>query len=181
MRNSFYANMFCVLNLVFIYFIFKLLDEATGRVIRIEQKNPNRVYINFADPTIRKRISKEKSLPTGWMESFEPPCKSQLDKEFDDYISKGIKLLFRAAENGNLQIIKDLFSNQKMLINALNSTGMTVLQIACQKGRENVVQWLLDEAKVNIDERNTRNGFRAIHYAVKWYTILDYSSNCINI
>lgn len=179
MYNSFYRNIYRVFNhALFIYKILKLLDEATGHVIRIDNKNPNRVFINFDDPTIRKRISKDKSLPTGWMEPFEPPCKSQLEKEFDDYITKGMRLFFRAVESGNLQVIKNLYSHQKMLINAQNSTGMTVLQVACQKGREDIVQWLLDDAKVNLEEKNKRNGFRAIHYAVKWYTI-NFRSNCI--
>ena len=50
---------------------------------------------------------------------------------------------------------------------------MTVLHLACKSGNKELVQSLLmDPAKADIEEKDG-NGFRAIHYAVKGYNLIN--------
>ena len=94
-------------------------------------------------------------------------AKPTLEQEILDGISKAAPLLLKAIQEGDLAAVKLLHNHHKFNYNArINSDGMTALQISCEKGYKNLVEWLIDEAKVDLDLA-AEKGFRAVHYAVQ--------------
>lgn len=94
-------------------------------------------------------------------------AKPTLEQEILDGVSKAAPLLLKAVQEGDLPAVKLLHKHHKFNYNAqINSDGMTPLQIACGKGYKDLVEWLIDEAKVDLDLA-AEKGFRAVHYAVQ--------------
>ncbi len=81
-----------------------------------------------------------------------------------------ITLFFNAVYKGDLKIVQKLHKHLRMdLDNFSSDEGMTALQIACDRGHENVAEWLIYEAKADLNAPDMINDSRAIHYAVKGY------------
>ena len=102
------------------------------------------------------------------MEPFKTPYPEQ-DKELAELIEKEQSLFFRVVEKGNLRVAKLLYSRHSVDVNALNSAGTTALHIACKCGFVDMVEWLIDEAKADI-EKAIDSGHRAIHFAANRYS-----------
>ncbi len=83
-----------------------------------------------------------------------------------EVLSKSTALFFKAVNRGDLRIAKLLYSRYGVDVNALNADGKTALQLASGKGHQEIVTWLLNETKVDL-EKQSLNGWRAIHFAVK--------------
>lgn len=81
-------------------------------------------------------------------------------------ISKNVALFFKAVDRGDLRIAKLLHIRHGVDVDTLNSDGQTALHLASEKGHQEVVEWLLNETKVDI-EKPSLNGLCAIHCAVK--------------
>jgi len=97
------------------------------------------------------------------------PAELTLEQQILDGVSKAAILFFKAVQEGNLTVVKIHHNHHEFNYNdRINSDGMTALQIACEKGYKNLVEWLIDEAKVDLDLASEK-GFRAVHYAVKGY------------
>jgi len=98
------------------------------------------------------------------MEPFNTSHSKQ-DDELAELIEKEQALFFRAVENGNLRVAKLLYSRHSVDVDALNSFGNTALHIACKSAFVNMVEWLIGEAKADMEKANPK-GLRPIHYAV---------------
>ena len=71
-----------------------------------------------------------------------------------------------AIEKGEIQIAQFLFSMNGLVVDVCNVDGRTALHVACSKGYVNIVRWLLDIVKMDM-EKPDNGGFRAIHHAVQ--------------
>lgn len=140
------------------------LEGATGRVIKIDAHDPEKLYIHLDNDAIYKWLCKDNPLPSRWMESLR---KSELwiDNHLVDLNKKLVELFFSAIEKGDVRVPKVLLMRHGVDPESRNSDGLSALHVACQKGHLDVVQWLLDEAQVEL-ERQSSEGLRAIHYAV---------------
>jgi hypothetical protein len=147
------------------------LIGASGRISHISEENPAQYYVNFDTDGIHKAVFLARPLPSAWMELNQPP-KLTLEQEILDGVSKTAPLFIKAVQEGNLPAVKLLHNHHKFNYNArINSNGMTALQIACEKGYKDLVEWLLNEANVDLDKA-AEKGFRAVHYAVQKYYII---------
>jgi len=139
---------------------------AVGRVSHVNEDNPEKLYIEFIDETIYGWFFRGKPLPSAWMEHNEP-AQLNSNQKLIDVVTKITKKFFKTVDRGDLQTIKLLHYHHRIDIGgARNANGMTALQLACEKGYKEVINWLIEEAKVGIDVIGTRD-FRAIHYAVR--------------
>jgi len=138
---------------------------AIGRVTKVDEDNPTKLYIHFDDVEIYQWLSKVKPLPSGWMELFgstEPAAQ----KELNEWVEKGLILFFDAIKRGDLRAAKSVHMHHSAVADARNEDGKTALHLACWNGYVDVVKWLLDEVKVNIEEED-EDGYLPIHYAVE--------------
>jgi len=106
------------------------------------------------------------------MEPFKTSHPEQ-DEELAELMEKEQALFFRAVEKGNLRVAKLLHHRHGVDVDAYNPDGRTALHVACKEGYVDLVEWLIDEAKAEI-EKATYNGFRAIHYAAIGYCAFHY-------
>ena len=151
-----------------------MLYAATGRVSAIDQANPaERAHIHLSNQKIFEWLPMGQSLSSAWIEPFKPTSviKSCLDVEIEDFVRNSIvtsvQFFFRAVHSGNLPAVKTLYSHYKMDVDALDvNHGMSALHVACKNGYLDLVEWLLNEVKANLEVQD-KNGFRAIHFAVK--------------
>ncbi len=83
-------------------------------------------------------------------------------------IDNGSSLFLKAVENGDLRGAQLLFEKGSKFIAdaARNADERTALHVACVKGHKDIVQWLLDAVKMDL-EKEDRNGFRAVHDAIQ--------------
>jgi len=95
------------------------------------------------------------------LESSEPA----VEKELAEFIKKSISLFFDAIKRGDLRTAKLLHFHRTTVVNARSTNGKTPLQIACWKGHSDIVKWLLDEVKVDVEQPD-KDGNLPIHYAV---------------
>ena len=88
--------------------------------------------------------------------------------EIAAWIDKGSSFFLKAVEIGDLRSAQFLFEKGSKFIadSARNAGGKTALRLACSKGHKEIVQWLLDAVKMDLEEED-RNGFRAVHDTVK--------------
>jgi len=91
---------------------------------------------------------------------------STLCKEIDEWIKKGARLFQKAVEEGDLESAQFLYSKDKLVVDARNADGRAALHFACLRGNKEMVKWLLDELKMDI-EKADEAGSRAIHHAAK--------------
>lgn len=152
-----------------------MLNAAIGHVSAIDQVSPaEKVHVDFKNQKIFEWLPIGKSLSSAWMEIFKPATTitSSLDVEIEDFVrnstATSVKFFFRAVHSGNLSAVKTLNSLYRVDINALEDVkdGMSALQLASKHGYLDLVQWLLIDAKANLDLQD-KTGSCAIHYAVK--------------
>ena len=113
-------------------------------------------------------------LSSTWMEPYCDPTKTAVQHE--EYLTECttkidslITSFFNAVDRGDLQLMKMLYTKLRIDLDALwNRRGMSALQVACERGYKNVVNWLIDIIKVDLNASDAE-GLRAIHYAVERY------------
>lgn len=135
-----------------------------GRVSGIDRKDPGKVYVNFDDQNMHTWLLKGRSLPFVWMEPFHH-VESSMEKKLADFTSMGISSFLQAIGKGDLHNAKLLNGHHNIDVNSRNIVdGTTGLHFACRKGNKDLVSWLIDEAKANVEDEDI-SGLRAIHYA----------------
>ncbi len=72
--------------------------------------------------------------------------------------------MFKAVYEGDIRVAKLLFNRHGIDANLRNAEGLTLLHIACNQGHKDLVDWLINGVKLDLEEAD-KNGFRAIHYA----------------
>jgi len=151
-----------------IYKLFQVIG-AIGRVTHIDEKDPDRLYVQFNDESLYKWVSRRILLPSVWMEDYAPEQpRPTLKEQVTGLVSKGIDLFFHAVDEGDLDTIKELRKHYRVDFDAWKRDGKTALQLACEKNHKDLVEWFINEAKVGLDV-NGIQGFRAIHYAAhRW-------------
>lgn len=146
---------------------YEKLKGAIGRVVAIDHTDANRVFVRMDNEKIHKWLYKKgTSLPTNWMEPYEAAYPAH-DDEMDALAAKQLRLFFDVVDKGNLRVAQLLHYRYGVDVGTRNSIdGMAALHVACLKGHFDVVQWILDEALVDLEEPDN-NGFRPIHHAAK--------------
>lgn len=108
------------------------------------------------------------------MELCREPANPALKQVVAEWVSKGMDLFFNAVYEGDLETIKMLHNQHKIEYGARSKAeGMTALQLACEKGYTQLVQWLIDVAEVDLYEPDKS----AIHYAVERCCKYSYTSS----
>ena len=75
--------------------------------------------------------------------------------------------LLQLCRDGNLPSLKDLITNQGLNPNEVkDSSGLTLLHLACQHGHLDIVQYLINDQNCN-PETTTTNGHTPLHTACK--------------
>jgi len=101
------------------------------------------------------------------MKKFEKIQPPPFDKEIDAWIEKGSHLFLKAIEIGDLKNAQVLYKKDNSVVDAaLNSDGRTALHVACMRGQKDIVKWLLDDIKMDL-EKPDNDGSRPIHHAVQ--------------
>ena len=79
----------------------------------------------------------------------------------------GTALFFKAVEIGDLRSAQILFKKDRSIADAPRiADGITALHVACMTGQKELVQWLLDYVKMDV-EKADHDGFRPIHHAAQ--------------
>ena len=141
------------------------LKKAVGRVIEIHPEDPIKVYVQFDNDEIHNWLPKSMPFSSTWLEKYETNL-PDLEAELVEVVSKNVTLFFKAVDRGDLRIAKLLHIWHGVDVDTLNADGKTALHLACENGHKDIVKWLLNDTKVDI-EKPSFNGLRAIHYAVK--------------
>ncbi len=85
----------------------------------------------------------------------------------DEWINIGAARFFmEAIEKGEIEIAQFLFTMNGLVVDVCNVHGRAALHVACSKGHVNIVSWLLDIVKMDM-EKPDDGGFRPIHHAVQ--------------
>lgn len=138
-------------------------------MIGVDTEYPSgKLFIQFDNPEIHHWLPKSVSLPSAWMDLIQP-ADPALDEEFLELVSMEVSLFFKAVDRGDLRIAK-LIQIRRGIVDfgtaeISSPEGKTALHIASEKGHKDVVQWLLDELKVDVNKPDAK-GLRPIHYAV---------------
>ena len=136
------------------------MKGAIGHVTGVNRKDPSgNLLVQFDDSETYDWL-----LPSSWMEPFQSPNPS-IDKERLDLAAKLVALFFRAVEKGDLRNAKLIHERHGVDAEARNPEGKTALHLATQRGYKGLVDWLLDEAKVDVNQPDSK-GYRAIHFAI---------------
>ena len=136
------------------------MKGAIGHVTGVNRKDPSgNLLVQFDDSETYDWL-----LPSSWMEPFQSPNPS-IDKERLDLAAKLVALFFRAVEEGDLRNAKLIHERHGVDAEARNPDGKTALHLATQRGYKGLVDWLSDEAKVDVNQPDSK-GNRAIHFAI---------------
>lgn len=105
---------------------------------------------------------------------MEPPIKDDAlqSSAVREWYAAGKALFVKAAQTGDLKTLQFIHSKSIGAVNCYHD-GMTALNAACKEGQNAAAQWLLDVAEADVeraDEGVAR--YKAIHYAVKGYIII---------
>lgn len=148
------------------------MKGSVGRVIGIDGRDPSgKVFIRFDDPEIHQWLPTDVPLPSAWMDSFQS-AHPAIDRELLELFSLESSLFFKAVSEGDLRTAKLLYNRQLGVdAEARNSGGRTALHVASRKGHTDLVEWLLNEAKVDVNKSDVK-GYRAIHHAVLGYLLI---------
>lgn len=131
----------------------------------IDEKDPiGNVFIQFDNSDVTNCLPKGTSLPSAWMDPVQS-SHAALDKDLMDLTSKGVALFFKTVDEGAFRVAKLLVNRHGVDPESRNGEGKTALHSACLRGHRDLVEWLLDELKVDMEQSDNK-GFRAIHYAV---------------
>ncbi len=134
----------------------------------IDDDNPEELYIHFDDPKVYTWISKSDSFSSEWMELLESTQPS-VEKELTEWIEKGFTFFFDAITRGDLRTAKLVHMHHNIVGDARNSDGRTALHIACLKGYKEIVKWLIEEVKADVELPDENDRFFPIHYSVDKY------------
>lgn len=146
-------------------FYLKQLIGAIGRVAEVNENDPSRLYVKFDDNEIYRWLSKRIALPSAWMKPFGM-ADLAVEKEIAASIKKTVSLFFNAVDRGDLSNAKIFHLHHTIVADARNANGESALHVACIKGHKDIVEWLIDDVKVDI-EKSSKIGHRPIHYAVR--------------
>lgn len=136
------------------------MKGAIGHVTGVNRKDPSgNLLVQFDDSETYDWL-----LPSAWMEPFQSPNPS-IDKERLELASKQVALFFRAVEVGDLRNAKLIHDHHGVDADVRNPEGKTALHLASKKGYQELIEWLLNEAKVDVDQPDSK-GNRAIHFAI---------------
>lgn len=141
------------------------MKGAVGRVSHVSEENSSKVFVDFVGTGSFKVNFLVTPLPSAWMERCEP-VQPDPEAELMECAAKVASLLFKAVDEGNIQLLKIYNKHSFINFDARNVDGITALQKACEKGHKDIVKWLIVEAKVDFNLAG-EGGFRAIHYAVQ--------------
>ena len=130
----------------------------------IDESDPEMLYIQLDDDKIHKWLPKDEFISSKWMEPFET-LQPSVEEELVELISKGVALFINAVNRGDLRVAKLLLKRAGVDVDARNADGRTALHVACQQGYKEIIKWLLDVAKADL-EVTDNEGLRAIHHAV---------------
>ena len=130
----------------------------------IDESDPEMLYIQLDDDKIHKWLPKDEFISSKWMEPFET-LQPSVEEELVELISKGVALFINAVNRGDLRVAKLLLKRAGVDMDARNADGRTALHVACQQGYKEIIEWLLDVAKADL-EVTDNEGLRAIHHAV---------------
>ena len=153
------------------------MKGVIGQVTGIDEEDPSgKLFIEFDDSEIYDWLPKSAPLPSAWMDLYETALPSY-SKELQELASKEVTLFFQAADGGDLRTAKLLHCRHGVNADeARKPDGKTALHLASLKGHYDLVQWLLEKAKVNVNKPDNR-GYSAIHYAVLGYSNLYFDFN----
>ena len=93
------------------------------------------------------------------------PVNPVIEKERLYLASKLVALFFTAVEEGDLRNAKLLHDRHGVDAEARNPDGKTALHLATQRGYKELIDWLLNEAHVDVDQTDLK-GYRATHFAI---------------
>jgi len=142
------------------------LKGSVGRVIGIDERDPSgKVFIRFDDAEIHQWLPTGVPLPSSWMDPYQS-AHPAIDRELLELYSLELALFFKVVSEGDLRTAKLLYNRQPGVdVEARNPDGKTALHVASRKGHTNLVEWLLNEAKVDANKPDAKV-YRAIHHAV---------------
>lgn len=134
-------------------------------------QRPRRLSVEF-DSGIKSFdwLSYERSLPSSWMDHL----KSAQTKSNDKLVRTEANLvvdMFEAVAHGDLRVTKQLHIRHRIDVDVQNPEGLTPLIVAIRKGHTHIVDWLVNEIRVDVERADGR-GFRAIHHATIEYIIV---------
>ncbi len=137
-----------------------------GRVIGIDIDKSDNLFVHFDRKGVYKWLDRSQSLPSGWLEELRT-IQPSFDGEIGAWMEVGTALFLKAVEIGDLRSAQLLFKKDRSIADAPRiADGITALHVACMAGQKELVQWLLDYVKMDV-EKADRDGFRPIHHAAQ--------------
>jgi len=127
-------------------------------------KIPEEVYVQFDDYKIYDWLGRYSSLSSNYLEAF-PTIQPVVDKELVELDALAMALFNKAVYAGDLRTAKILYHRYGVSLDDRNADGMTALHVAIQQGHQDIVQWLLDTAGMNLEKSDNLHR-REIHHAV---------------
>ncbi|CAG9537009.1 unnamed protein product [Cercopithifilaria johnstoni] len=133
----------------------------SNNIVEMEDTVPS--IIDFASQSrLMARIRDNKpnrKLPSRWDDDDDDGI---LDKDMNDPKEQ----VLTAAEDGNLELLKDLIGNNPSLLSAHDADGYTALHRAAYSGHTDIVGYLLSIGAN--PEWNTNDGWTVLHCAATW-------------
>jgi len=96
---------------------------------------------------------------------------TELNDDLMKLMAKVEELMFQSIAKGELRVAKLLRTRFGIDMEVRNSAGMTMLHLACQQGRKDFVDWLVNDVRVDVEKADEK-GFRPIHYATIGYSYI---------
>lgn len=142
------------------------MKGSIGQVIGIDENDPaDKVFIRFDDAEINQLLPTGVPLSSTWMEPFNTAYLA-IHKELLELFSLEMALFYKAVAEGDLRTAKLLYNRHPGVdIEARNPEGMTAIHIAILKGHTNLIEWLVDEVKVDMEKPDMKS-YCPIHNAV---------------
>jgi ankyrin repeat protein len=103
----------------------------------------------------------DKIIKSGLLEKKLYQFMNNKDFDINAFSSKGITLLHKSIDDGNIKFMQSLLKNKDIDINAPDSEGSTPLELAIVFNEPKMVKILLNKGAKEFN----RNGFRPIHAA----------------
>ena len=79
---------------------------------------------------------------------------------------RGETVLWTACKYGNTKVVEILYEHLlkvksieqvKQIVISTDSDGNTLLHLACSKGHQEIIKYLVNKVKIDIDHRNNQN------------------------
>jgi len=128
----------------------------------MDEDKGERVHLELMNESFFKPLP---VMKPEWLEAV--PVAFKLHQKLSKMKTKLGNLFVQSALEGDLYILRELLENFKVSVDVdhKSTPGLTALHLACQKGRLEIVEWLL-EKKANI-EKSDEKGRTALYHAVK--------------